>query len=315
MKILVTGGAGFIGSQIVDALIEKRYEVVIVDNLSSGRKENLNKKAKFFQGDIVDFDAMKPLFTGVDYVFHTAAQARMQPSIFDPRRTFQDNVIGTLNVLLASKDAKVRKVVYSASSSAYGAQKKMPLQEGMKTGPKNPYALSKIIGEQICKLFSGLYGLKTISLRYFNVYGQRQPEEGIYATVIGIFLRQKYNREPLTIIGDGQQKRDFTYVSDIVKANLLAMESPAGNGEIINIGTGKNDSINSIAEMVLKTSIKYACRNGLASYIPKRPGEVEETLADISRASKLLGWKPSISMKEGLQKTASWYEQKTSRKN
>lgn len=307
MKILVTGGAGFIGSHIADALVNE-HEVIVLDNLSTGKKSYVNKKARFFYADIKNFSKIKNLFNGVDYVFHTAAQARIQRSIKDPLETFEDNVTGTLNVLLASKNARVKKVVYSASSSAYGEHEKMPLHEDIEIKPKNPYALSKVIGEQLCKLFSELYGLKTISLRYFNVYGPRQFDEGAYATVIGIFLKQKLANKPLTIVGDGTQRRDFTYISDVVKANILSMNSKAGDGEITNIGTGKNCSINEIAEMILGANIDEAIKKGLAGYIPPRPAEVHETLADISEAKKLLGWQPSVSFEEGLQITAEWYK-------
>jgi UDP-glucose 4-epimerase len=308
MKILVTGGAGFIGSSIVDALV-KEHEVVVLDNLSTGKKSYVNKKSRFFNADIRDFSKIKNLFHDVDYVFHTAAQARIQRSIKNPLETFENNTTGTLNVLLASRDAKVKKVIYSASSSAYGEQEKMPLRENIETKPKNPYALSKVIGEQLCGLFSELYGLKTVSLRYFNVYGPRQFDEGAYATVVGIFLKQKLGNKPLTLVGDGTQKRDFSYISDVVSANLLAMNSKIGNGEIINVGTGRNYSINEIAEMILGMHIGEAIRRKLATYIPPRPAEVSETLADTSKARKLLGWQPSIGLKEGLQITADWYKQ------
>jgi UDP-glucose 4-epimerase len=306
MKILITGGAGFIGSHIADALV-KEHEVMVLDNLSTGKKSYVNKKARFFNADIKNFSKIKNLFNGVDYVFHTAAQARIQRSIKDPLETFENNVIGTLNVLLASKNAKVKKVVYSASSSAYGEHEKMPLHEDIEIKPKNPYALSKVIGEQLCKLFAELYDLKTISLRYFNVYGSRQFDEGAYATVIGIFLKQKLSNKPLTIVGDGTQRRDFTYISDVVKANILAMNSEIGEGEIINIGTGKNYSINEIAEIILGTNIAEVIKKRLARYIPPRPAEVHETLADISKAKKLLGWRPSVDMEDGLRKTIEWY--------
>lgn len=305
MKILVTGGAGFIGSNLVDALIEKSHKVVVVDNLSAGKEEYINKKAEFFKADVNNYASISHFFNGVDYVFHLAAQARIQPSILKPRETFESNVIGTLNVLLAAKETAVKKVIYAASSSAYGDPDTMPLREDMETRPKTPYSLSKLVGEQLCKLFSELYGLHTISLRYFNVYGPRQPEEGAYATVIGVFLRQKKSGEKLTIFSDGNQRRDFTYVSDVVSANLLAMHS-ACEGETINIGTGKNYTINEIASFVLR---KKDYKN-LVRYLSARPGEVDATLADITKAKKLLEWHPSISLEEGIKKTIEWYKQK-----
>jgi len=240
-KVLVTGGAGFIGSHLVDALIERGFDVIVIDNLSTGKKENLNPKAKFYKADIRDLEKIKPLFKKVSYVFHLAAQPRIQPSIINPAESHSNNVVGTLNVLIAARDAKVKKFIYSASSSAYGDQEKLPLREDMSPRPKSPYSLFKLIGEQYCKLFTEIYDLPTVCLRYFNVYGPRQSCEGAYATVIGIFLRQAKAGEPLTIVGDGNQTRDFTNVMDVVKANILAMESSrVGQGEVINIGTGKN---------------------------------------------------------------------------
>lgn len=299
MRILVTGGAGFIGSHLVDALIDEGHDIIVLDNLSTGKKEQINEKAKFHNVDIRNYESIKSLFSGVDYVFHLAAQARIQPSIANPKETFENNVTGTLNVLLASKESKVKKVIYSASSSAYGDQPIIPLKEDMETRPKTPYSLSKIIGEQLCKLFYKLYGLNTLSLRYFNVYGPRQPSNKIaspYATVIGIFLHQKKEGGKLTIISDGEQRRDFTYVSDVVNANILAMNSKAGNGEIINIGTGKNYSINEIAFLVTGKDYKKHVQ-----YLSERPGEVDKTLADISKAKKLLAWEPKIDITEGLK--------------
>jgi len=292
MKVLVTGGAGFIGSNLVDKLIEQGHKVVVVDNLSTGNKKHLNPKAKFHKLDIRDLKKIKPVFKGVDYVFHLAAQPRIQPSIINPAESHSNNVVGTLNDLISARDAKVKTLIYSASSSAYGDPKNLPLKEGMIPGPKSPYSVFKLIGEQYCKLFNELYGLPAVSLRYFNVYGPRQSCEGAYATVIGIFLRQAKAGEPLTIVGDGNQTRDFTHVRDVVRANTLAAKSDkVGNGEIINIGAGKNYSINKIASLI---SDKVA-------YISLRPGEVQDTLADNSKAKKFLGWEPEVTMKEGIE--------------
>jgi UDP-glucose 4-epimerase len=291
-KALVTGGAGFIGSHLVDALIDKGFDVVVIDNLSLGRKEYLNPQARFHELDIRDLEKIKPLFKDIDYVFHLAAQPRIQPSIINPAESHSNNVVGTLNVLIAARDAKVKKCIYSASSSAYGDQKMLPLREDMLSRPKSPYSLFKLIGEDYCKLFNELYGLPTVSLRYFNVYGPRQSCEGAYATVIGIFLRQAKAGKALTIVGDGNQTRDFTHVKDVIRANILSIESnKAGKGEIINIGTGEKHSINKIASLISKKRV----------YIPPRPAEVEETLADNSKARKLLGWEPAIKIKEGIE--------------
>lgn len=290
-KILVTGGAGFIGSHLVDKLIEKDNQVLVIDNLSSGKRENLNPKAKFFEMDLKDFEKIRPLFEGIDFVFHVAAIPRIPLSIQKPLETNSANITGTLNVLVASQEAGVKKVVYSASSSAYGPQKELPMKESMRPYPLNPYALQKYVGELYSKIFFEIYKLPTVSLRYFNVYGKRQPKEGTYAPVMGIFLRQKKAGEPLTVTGDGNQTRDFTHVSDVVRANIRALESEkTGKGEVINIGAGNNHTINEIAKMV----------GGEIKYIPLPPGEMRDTLADISLAKELLDWEPSVKLEDGI---------------
>lgn len=323
-KVVVTGGAGFIGSHLTDALVKDGFDVVVLDNLSTGKKSQVNKAAKFVKIDTRNLKKIKPFFKGVDLVFHLAARARIQPSIKNPTDTFDHNVNGALNVLLAARDAGVRRVIYSASSSSYGDQDTLPLYEDMSPRFKSPYSLSKYIGEELCRLFSNLYGLETVSLRYFNVYGQRQLLTGAYATVIGIFLKQTKDGKPLTIVGDGSIRRDFTYISDIVRANMLAAKSSrVGKGEVINIGTGKNYSINEVAAMILTPNtpqlfggsqakiaafensqpeivLASALKNKKAIYIPPRPGETRKTLANNSKARELLGWKPTISLEEGL---------------
>ena len=292
MKLLVTGGAGFIGSNLTDELVRLGHEVLIIDNLSLGKKEYLNPRAKFFKKDIRDYKSISPVFKGVDCVFHLAAQPRIQPSIINPAESFDNNVLGTFNVLLASHRNKVKKIVYSASSSAYGDQPKLPLKEIMTAYPKNPYALFKYMGEEMCHLFHGLYGLPTVCLRYFNVYGERQSTKGAYATVIGIFLSQKKIGKALTIVGDGNQRRDFTYVKDVANANILAMKSQKVIGRLINIGSGENYSVNEVAKMIDKKHI----------FIPPRPGETKVTLADISVAKKLLGWRPKVRLENWIEK-------------
>lgn len=292
MKLLVTGGAGFIGSNLTDKLIEEGHQVIIIDNLTTGKEEFINPKAEFHKLDIRDLEKIKPVFKGVDYVFHLAAQPRIQPSIINPVESHSHNVIGTLNVLVAARDAKVKKLIYSASSSAYGDQKELLLKEDMIPDPKSPYSLFKLIGEYYCELFSELYGLPTVSLRYFNVYGPRQSCEGAYATVVGIFLTQAEAGKPLTIVGDGTQTRDFTHVKDVVKANILAMKSSKiGKGEIINIGTRKNYSINKVANLISDKVV----------HIPPRLAEIQDTLADNSLAKKLLNWEPEISLEKGIE--------------
>src|SRR3989344_9668530 len=291
-KILVTGGAGFIGSNLVDALIDKGHEVLIIDNLSTGRKENLNPKAKFFEEDLRNFETIRPIFEGVDFVFHEAALPRIPLSIQKPKESNDINIGGTLNVLIASKEVGVKKTIYAASSSAYGNQKQLPLREDMPCAPLNPYGLQKYVGELYCKIFYDIYGLKTVSLRYFNVYGPRQPREGSYVPVMGLFLTQKNQGKSLTITGDGEQTRDFTHVSDVARANILAMESEkVGSGEVINIGGGHNYSINAIAALI----------SGQTSHIPMPAGEMRDTLADISKAKEYLDWQPVMGLEEGIK--------------
>ncbi len=309
-KVLVTGGAGFIGSNLVDALVERGFEVHVIDNLSNGKKEYVNRKAILHVLDIVNLDSIKPVFAGADYVFHLAALPRVQYSIENPAETNKTNVEGTLNVLIASAEAKVKKFIYSASSSAYGDQDTMPLNEKMTPAPKSPYGLQKYLGELYCKLWSEVYGLPTVSLRYFNVYGPRYSSEGAYALVIGKFLKQRAGGETMTIIGDGEQTRDFTHVRDVVRANILAMErNNTGKGEVINIGAGKNQSINKIAELILggplpRHSGLLSREGGPTTHLPARL-EPRHTLADNSLAFKLLGWKPEVDIEDGISELKS----------
>ena len=297
MKVIVTGGAGFIGSHLVDALIEKGDEVIVIDNLVAGKKENLNSKAEFHKLDIRDLEKIKPLFKGIDCIFHLAARPRILFSVEYPYEAHTNNALGTLTVLLASRDAEVKKFIYASSCSIYGDQEKLPFREDMITTPKSPYALQKLIGEEYCRLFYELYGLPTVSLRYFNVYGPRMPFKGAYALVIGIFLKQKMAGKPLTIKGDGEQTRDFTHVSDIVKANILAAESDKiGKGEIINIGAGNNYSVNKIAELV----------GGETTTLPPQKGDMRHALADNTLARELLKWQPEIGIEEGIEGVKKW---------
>lgn len=297
MKCLVTGGAGFIGSHLTDALISQGHEVVVVDNLSGGSRENINPKAEFHQLDLRDLDAIRPLFQGVDFVFHLAARPRIPLSIKDPISSHDNNLNTTLNVLVASRDAGVKKVVYSSSSSVYGNKNQPPQREDMVPDPLNPYALQKYVGELYCKVFSSLYKLPTVSLRYFNVFGPRAPQEGAYATVVGIFLRQKKEGQPLTITGDGNQRRDFSYVADVVEGTILAAFKPVGAGEVINLGPGRNYSINELAEII----------GGPTTYIPPRPGEIRESLADTSKAREILGWQPKYNLETGIREMIERY--------
>jgi UDP-glucose 4-epimerase len=285
MKYVVVGGAGFIGSNIVDKLVEQNHEVVVIDNLSTGKRENINPKVQLEYMDISDPKQdknMTEVMKGADSVFLLAAKARVQPSIEEPVEYETNNTIGTLNVLKCASDAGVRRVVYSASSSAYGNTEKLPSKESDPVNPLSPYGAQKYYGEVMCKMFSEVYGLETVSLRYFNIYGERQNVGGAYAMVIGIFVDQLLNGKPMTIRGDGEQRRDFTYVGDVVNANILASQSEnVGNGEVINIGNGDNRSINDIADMIGGDKVNV-----------DPVIEPPETLADNSLAEELLGWKP-----------------------
>lgn len=296
----MTGGAGFIGSNLVDELLKRGDEVLVLDNLSTGKKENLNPQAKFIKADITNLAEINSHFKGIDYVFHLAALPRVQLSIEEPLKTHNVNINGTLNVLWAAKEAGVKRLIYSASSSAYGNSDILPLKEELLPKPISPYGLQKYVGEHYSRLFSLLYGLKTISLRYFNVYGPRMANEGAYVTVIAIFLQQKANGQKLTITGDGMQTRDFTYVGDVVEANILAAISPrVGRGEVINIGAGRNHSINEVAKII----------GGEIEYLPPRI-EPHDTLADNSKAKELLGWEPKIDLDEGVKKTMEFFKNK-----
>ena len=293
-KVVVTGGAGFIGSHIVDALIEHGFNVHVIDNLVGGNREHVNKEARFYKIDLKDLAAIRPVIKGAQYVFHTAALLRVQYSIEYPIETNETNVGGTLNVLIASKEGGVRKVIYSASGSVYGDQEKMPLVETMQASPKSPYGLQKYIGELMCKLWSDIYKLPTVSLRYFNVYGPRFNSEGAYALVIGKFLKQRCEGKPMTITGDGEQTRDFIHVYDVVRANMLAAESTTIlSGEVFNIGAGNNFSVNQIAEFI----------GGETTYIPARL-EPKHSQADSTRARELLGWEPKITLEKGIKELA-----------
>lgn len=290
-KVVITGGAGFIGSHIVDLCVARGYETHIIDDLSSGKESNINKKAIFHNADVRNRDAITPIIAGATYVFHTAARARVQFSIEHPIKSTEANVMGTLMVLMAARDGKVKRVIYSASSSAYGDQTQMPLREDMALNPLSPYGLQKHVGELYARVWQKVYGLESVCLRYFNVYGPRLDPEGDYALVIGKFLKQRREGTPLTVTGDGTQTRDFTHVRDVARANLLAAESKkVGKGEVINIGAGRNIAIKALAKLV----------GGKVEHIPPRL-EPHDTLADNSLAKKLLGWTPEISLEDGIR--------------
>jgi len=292
MKYLVTGGAGFIGSNLVDRLIAEEHEVIVIDNEHSDAHESFywNAKAKNYKYDIRDYNLIEPLFKGVDFVFHLAAESRIQPAILNPTEAVEINVVGTCNVLQAARNNKVKRVIYSSTSAAYGLKNPIPLEESMPKDCLNPYSVSKTAGEELCKMYTDLFGLKTITFRYFNVYGERQPLKGQYAPVIGLFLRQKNMDEPITIVGDGLQTRDFTHVSDVVNANIAATKCTEGFGEIYNIGTGLQTSVLDLAKMI----------GGKYLHIDERPGECRFTQADITKANNILKWQPKVNLEDWL---------------
>jgi|TARA_R100000081_G_scaffold86465_1_gene56176 UDP-glucose 4-epimerase len=293
-KVVVTGGAGFIGSNLVDRLIDMGISVTVIDDLSTGKKENINPKAEFYECSLVDLNDVnaKTIFSDVDVVFHLAALARVQPSIEDPINFNKINVDGTVKVLYYANKAGVKRVVYSASSSCYGNATIVPTPETHPTNPLSPYGLQKYIGEQYCKMFSEVYDLDTCSLRYFNVYGERMALEGAYCLVMGIFAKQMLEGKPLTITNDGNQRRDFTYVQDVVDANILAATLEGKlKGVSFNIGNGKNYSVNEVADML----------GGEKTYGETRL-EPFETLADNFKAKSILGWNPKGDLKTWIKK-------------
>jgi len=288
--MLVTGGAGFIGSHLVERLVILGHKVRVLDNLSQGRREWVHPSAEFIEGDITQLPLCRRACEGVSGVFHLAAMSKVAPSIDKFEFCTEQNIIGTQNLLIAARDAKARKVVYSGSSTYYG-NGAPPQAESALPNCLNPYAVSKYVGEQFCEIFTRLYRLPTVTLRYFNVYGARQPSVGAYALVLGIFLDLHRRGEALTIHGDGSQRRDFVHVSDVVEANLAAYASDV-EGTAMNVGSGTNISIREMADMISSRQV----------FIPRRAGDAEVTLADISRIRRLLGWEPKMPFADGLKK-------------
>ena len=306
-KYLVTGGAGFIGSNITEALIKQGDQVRVFDNLSTGKKENLDcvaGKAELFEGDIRDREALAKAMAGVDYVLHLAALRAVLRSVDDPEETNDVNVRGTLNVLLAARDAKVKRVVSTSSSSIYGDTEKFPLAETEIPNPLSPYAASKIMGEYYCKIFTKLYGLETVSLRYFNVFGPRQNPESVYSAVIPIFIDCILKGKSPEIHWDGKQSRDFSYVDNVVVANILAATTPGVAGEAFNIACHEEYSV-----MDIFTNLKEILNihNIEPIFKPKRAGDIRRTYADISKSERMLGFKVQTRFREGLEKTVKWF--------
>ena len=293
MISLITGGGGFIGSHLAEKLVRLNHKVIVIDDFSIGRKKNLSqikRNIKIINGTILNNNILSKYLKNVDNVFHLAAKADIVPSIENPNLYFDVNVKGTLNVLNASVKNKVKRFIYIASSSSYGIPKKYPTPEGSNIDPQYPYALTKRLGEELVLHYSKVYNLNSTSLRLFNVYGPRARTSGTYGAVFGVFLAQKLSKQPLTIVGDGNQKRDFTYVTDIVEAFYTAAKSKLKN-EVLNIGTGNPQSINYLAELI----------EGKRIYIKKRPGEPDCTCANIEKAGKVLNWFPKISFEEGVK--------------
>jgi UDP-glucose 4-epimerase len=305
---LVTGAAGFIGSSLVRALLERGEQVRGFDNFETGRRENLQdfySQIDFREADLLDFGAIQSACQGVDYVLHQAAIPSVPKSIADPARSNKVNVEGTLNVLMAARDAKVQRVVYAASSSAYGDSPTLPKHEDMSSNPLSPYAVAKLTGEMYMKVFHGVYGLPTVSLRYFNIFGPHQDPTSPYSAVLAKFITQMLRGERPTIYGDGEQSRDFNYIDNAVAANLLAATAPEAEvaGQLFNIATGNRFSLNETFEM-LKPLTGYT---GDIAYEAERSGDIKHSLADISRAQQKLKYQPLIDFKEGLRRTVEWY--------
>ncbi|MDP2921163.1 MAG: SDR family oxidoreductase [Candidatus Omnitrophota bacterium] len=295
LNTLVTGGAGFIGSHIVDKLLEAGHKVIVLDNFSTGRPQNLghlkgNKNLSVKEADVSDFNAIKEYFKGIDWVFHLAALADIVPSITNPAEYHRSNVDGTFSALEAAKLAGVKRFIYTASSSCYGLPDTVPTPESADIKPEYPYALTKYLGECYAMNWAKIYKLPVVSLRLFNVYGPRSRTSGTYGAVFGVFLAQKLAGKPFTVVGDGNQTRDFTFVTDVASAFLAAAESDL-TGEIFNVGSGNTYSVNKLVELL----------GGEKVYIPKRPGEPDSTFADISKIKRLLGWKPEVGLEKGVK--------------
>ena len=303
---LVTGGAGFIGSNIVEELLKQGAKVRIIDNFATGRKENLDpfkSKVDFREVDICDLGSLKTAVRGADFVLHQAAIPSVPKSVIDPITSHNADVTGTLHVLWAAKEAGVKRVVYAASSSAYGDSPQLPKQEDMPSKPISPYGLMKYVGEEYCRLFSQLYGLETVSLRYFNVFGPRQDPSSQYSGVLSRFITVMLAGERPVIFGDGEQSRDFTYVSNVVQGNLLACHASNAAGQMYNLACGRSINLNEVVGMlnrILKTDLRPV-------YDAPRVGDIKHSLAEISRATADLSYLPSIQFEEGLRMTVEWY--------
>jgi nucleoside-diphosphate-sugar epimerase len=307
-KYLITGGAGFIGSNIAEELVKRGHPVRIIDNFFTGKRENISSfldKIELIEGDIRDYDACSRALEGVDFVLHQAALSSVPRSIKDPLLTNDINIKGTLNVLLASRDLGVKKFVFASSAAVYGDNSTLPKKEGNVGNPLSPYALSKLVGEKYCWIFSQIFGLSTVCLRYFNIFGPRQDPSSQYAAAIPNFITRMLKGESPTIFGDGEQSRDFAYVFNVVEANILASKAKDVSGEVFNIGCGKETSVNSLVfklNEILKEKIN-------PSYDEPRPGDIRHSFADISKARKMLKYEPQVLFSKGLEETVLWHKE------
>jgi nucleoside-diphosphate-sugar epimerase len=306
MRYLVTGGAGFIGSNTVDELVRRGHGVVVLDDLSAGKEENLaevRNKITFIKGSISDIEIVQKAMQQAEFVLHLAARTSVPRSVKDPIETNRINIDGTLNVLVAARDNKVKRVIFAASSSAYGETPVLPKVESMQPQPISPYGVTKYVGELYAQVFGRCYGLETVCLRYFNVFGPRQDPDSPYSGVLSRFASAFLNEEPPVVYGDGEQTRDFTYVDNAVQANLLACEASGAASEIFNVGTGQRISLNQTLDLLRQFSGKQLA----AKYDPPREGDIRDSQADITQAREILQYEPTVLFEEGLQRTFEWY--------
>lgn len=306
-KYLVTGGGGFIGSHLVEALVTRGEKVRVLDNFMTGKRENISDfidDIHLIEGDIRDFKTCKMALAGVDFVLHQAALPSVPRSIEDPLLTNEINVSGTLNLLVASKNTRVKRFVFASSSSVYGDDPGLPKEEGQEGIPLSPYAVSKIVGEKYCQVFSQNFGLDTVCLRYFNVFGPRQDPDSPYAAVVPIFMMKIEEGVSPTIFGDGEQSRDFTYVKNVVDANMLAMEAQGIGGEIFNIACGDKVTVN----MLFAKIRDFYGKEIAPAYDEPRPGDILHSFADITKANRMLGFKPEVTLEAGLEETILWFK-------
>lgn len=307
MKYLITGGAGFIGSNIAEELLNRGHQVRVLDNFSTGRRENLSEfieNIDLIEGDLRSYHHVREAVEGMDFVLHQGALPSVPRSVSDPISTNEVNVTGTLNVLYSARDAGVKRVVMASSSSVYGDSPTLPKHEGMPLQPLSPYAVSKLAGEKYCQVFANIYGLHTVALRYFNVFGPRQNPDSQYSAVIPKFIKSILQDESPVIYGDGEQSRDFTYITNTIEANILATEVDCPPGVVMNCAVHERTNLNELVEMINKILGKSI----EAIRVDPRPGDIKHSFADIERLKKTLGYQPKVLFEEGLRKTIDWYQ-------